>query len=457
MANTIPILVIRAGMTASPGRDAMQALIFPLLDQYTPEGFELHFCDDRTEDVPMSPTEDLIAISVETFAARRAYKLADHYRSLGKTVCLGGFHPSACPDEARLHADTILIGDAEDTWPELLKDYAAGRLKPRYQSSMNAPLTALTNRRSILKRRRYLPLGLLETSRGCRWNCDFCSIQAMYDGCLRVKPPEAITLELAQIPQKIIFISDDNLFRQDGSFEPLMNVLKASGKRWACQISMEALRSDENLRRLKESGCIMVLVGFESLSEASLAEMGKVQNRAPGKIRRSSAPESSQIQGYEELVRKVYSHGLMIYATFVVGYDHDGPETFDQLLEFALRMNFTIANFNPLIPMPGTALYKRLETQGRLLKPEWWVDPTYRYGETTFEPQAMSAEDLEQGCYRIRKAFYSKAGIKRRFRSNPLHRKPLGAFVFGVANRVSQVEIDRKQGRLLSPSTNTGS
>lgn len=451
MSDKHKVLVIRAGMTASPGRDAMQALIFPLLAQATPAPFELTCCDDRTETVPDNPEAGLIAISVETFAAGRAYQLADRYRAMGKTVCLGGFHPSTRPEEAAEHADTVIIGDAEDTWSELLQDYAADRLKERYVSSMQAPLTALTNRREILSGRRYLPLGMLETSRGCRWNCDFCSIHAMYGDCLRVKPPEEVELELLLIPQRLIFLCDDNLFRQDGSFEPLLEAMKASGKRWACQISMEALRSDENLRKLKEAGCILVLVGFESLNAESLAEMGKVQNKPAGKHRNGNAQED-QIRAYEAIVRRIYAHGLMIYATFVLGYDHDTPETFDTLLAFALRMNFTVANFNPLIPMPGTALYDRLKDQGRLLKPDWWIDPTYRYGETIYKPRNMTAEELEEGCYRIRKAFYSRAGIRSRFRHNPLHRKPLGAFVYTVANRVSHVEIKRKQGQTLASS-----
>ena len=450
MTDNIKVLAIRAGMSASPGRDAMQALIFPLLAQATPPGFDLSFSDDRTEKVPDNPEAALIAISVETFAARRAYQLADQYRAQGKTVCLGGFHPSACPDEASAHADTVIVGDAEDTWPQLLRDFAAGSLKPRYVSSMSAPLAALEGRREILKGRRYLPLGMLETSRGCRWNCDFCSIQAMYKGCLRAKPIADIAAELREIPQRILFLSDDNIFRQDGSFEPLLAALKASGKRWACQISMEALRSDENLRRLQDSGCILVLVGFESLNEGNLADMGKVQNRSPGKIRAESPAGSAQVLGYEDLVRRVYAHGLMIYATFVVGYDHDGPDTFDKMLDFALRMNFTVANFNPLIPMPGTALYERLEQEGRLLKPEWWIDPGYRYGETTFAPRGMTPKELEDGCFRIRSAFYSKEAIRRRFRGNPLHRKPLGAFVYQTANQISRLEIKRKQGQALS-------
>ena len=193
-----------------------------------------------------------------------------------------------------------------------------------------------------------------------------------------------------------------------------------------------------------------MLVGFESLNEASLSALGKVQNQSSGKLRQTLPATERQLATYETLVRRVYDHGLMIYATFVLGYDHDGPETFGELLDFATRMRFTVANFNPLIPMPDTELYRRLEREGRLLKPAWWVDPDYHYGETTFLPRGMTPQELEDGCFRLRQAFYSHRNISQRFRQNRLHHKPLNAFVYQVANQVSRLEIKRKQGQLLA-------
>lgn len=435
------ILIIRAGMTASSGQDAMEALIFPLIDQATPEGYAVDYVDDRTAPLPDPTPYDLIAISTETFAAGRAYHLATHYRSLGIKVVLGGFHPSICPDEALGYADSVIIGDVEDTWPRLLEDWTQHTLQKIYRSRMDQPLKPLIHRRRILKPHRSLPIGLIETSRGCHWACDFCSIHAMYPHSFRAKSPRDVARELQEIPQKIVFLCDDNLFRHDGSFEPLMDVLKQSGKRWACQISMEAVRDDDRLRLMKDSGCIMVLIGFESLQPENLNAMRKKANHP--------AERPDPRQDYEALVRRIYAHGLMIYATFVIGYPGDTEATFQELLDFANAMGFTLANFNPLIPMPGTPLYDRLEAEGKLTHPKWWCDPNYRYGQTTFAPEGMTAQALEDGCFRLRSAFYDPRAVRKRKRVNRLHRRPLQNFVYTLGNLVSRREILRKQGQNL--------
>lgn len=434
------ITVIKVSMFDGRCHDALKPPIFPILAQLTPEGTEMEFLDDRVEKLPQTLTSDIIALSFDTFSARRAYMLAKKYKTRDNIIVLGGFHASLLKEEAKAHGDVVIVGDAEDTWPRFIGDALNGKVKPEYISSRNSDFSPIDMNHPSFNGKKYLRLGLAQFSRGCRFGCDFCSIKAMYPGKVRQAEIGRVIDGLRAVKERLIFFVDDNIFVDEEAAINLCKALKPLNKRWACQISMDAAQNDKLLSLMKESGCIMVLMGFESLNRKNLERMNKSANIAVGE--------------YDRAVANIYKHGMLIYATFVLGYDEDTTESFQEILNFAMKHNFTVANFNPLIPIPGTPLYKRLEEEGRLIYDKWWLSEAYRYGDTAFLPRQLSPGELRDGCKSIRYRFYGARSILKRLFAGGIHLKPYSFFLFMAMNIISNREIHRKQGRHLGDLSN---
>ena len=428
------IAFIRLNMFEHISSDAMKPILFGIIRSLTPPQHQITFYDERVKKLPERIDADIIAFSVETFTAKRAYILAKKYRTKRNIIVMGGFHASVMPDEILHYADSVLIGDAEGTWGAFLRDCESGRPKQKYISDETAPFAPVRSQSdSSIYRHHYYGVGVCQISRGCKFNCDFCSIKTMYHG-VRRKPLKQVERELRAMKERIIFFADDNLFYDKRSAMALFRMLTPLKKRWACQISMDAARDDALLSAMKKAGCFLVLMGFESLNRESLAEMHKAANAAAD---------------YEAVIRNVYRHGLLIYGTFVLGCDGDRPDVFQRTLDFAVRNHIAVTNFNPLIPMPGTGVYRRMEQEGRLIRRKWWLSDTYRYGDTAFLPKHMTPEQLAAGCLRIRTEFYSLPCIFRRLRGSLRYMQPMSLLIFLLANLISGREIRRKQGQLL--------
>ncbi|MGJ3509990.1 B12-binding domain-containing radical SAM protein [Enemella sp. A6] len=427
------VAFVRPGMTRRPSADALQPLVFSVISAVTPDEVDITFHDGMVDEIPEIFEADAVAITVQTYTARHAYAIADRHRQRGIPVILGGYHPSACPEEAGEHADAVVIGDAEDTWPQVLADLAAGRLQPRYEADNHTDLAHAPCRTEPFRRRGYPPLGVVQFSRGCRYTCDFCSIHAFYGRGIRTKPLDVIVDEITARPEKQLFFVDDNLFADRQRARELFEALVPLRKRWVCQISMDIAEDAELLRLMRRAGCLMVLIGFESLDRDNLKQMRKGANLRAG--------------DYQRVIDTIKRAGLMIYGTFVIGYDHDTVDTAGAIREFATRHGFSIANFNPLTPMPGTELFDRLRDEGRLLHDRWWLDENYRYGEATYVPARMSPAELTASCRAARFGFYSRRGIARRALANAGTPMRLGLHL--AANTISRREIRAKQGELL--------
>lgn len=446
------IVFIKVNMMYSKGKDALKPLIFPIIEKLTPPGHELVFFDERIENLPETMDADIIALSVETFAAGRAYELSDKYKHDGNLIVMGGFHPTALPEEALEHADIIIRGDAEDSWEEMVnnltelfsdKDIQAPirehLTKRIYLSENKCRMSYVDNNAECFKGKKYLPLAMVQASRGCKFNCDFCSIKSLYPGQVRQKDIEDIVREIRESREKLLFFIDDNLFLNENSAKELFRAIKPLKKKWACQISLEIAFKDELLDMMYDSGCFMVLIGFESLNEQNLEIMNKSANL---RIMHESGPEAA--------IANIYRHKIMIYGMFVLGYDYDTPKSITETYEFAVRNNLAVANFNPLMILPGTALYDRMTKEGRMRFEKWWLDPEYRYGDAMYFPKSMLPEDLEKGCKNARFEFNTYRNIfKRMFGAKVNHRTPLNAMVFFAVNYISRVEIHRKQGESL--------
>lgn len=413
--------------------DAMKPILFGIIKNLTPKEFEMDFIDERAEKLPDTINSDIIAFSVETYTAKRAYILAEKYKTHDNIIVMGGFHPTVMPDEALKFADSVIIGDAEDTWGNFLSDCLMGVPKKRYISDESCLISSFDEDNSVYKHK-YYGIGVYQLSRGCKFNCDFCSIKTMYK-CVRRKPTDVIVNELKKSKEKIIFFADDNLFYNEKSSVELFRAIAPLKKKWACQISMDIAKNDMLLSEMKKAGCFLVLLGFETLNPDSLDKMNKTANKS--------------VTNYDDVIKKIYKHHILIYGTFVFGYDNDSTDIFEKTLEFAVKNHLAVTNFNPLIPMPGTMVYKRMEDEKRLIYKKWWLSDKYRYSETAYIPLNMTPKELQMGCLKIRTKFYSVGCIMKRLFANPVNFIPWNFIVFLLANFISRKEILTKQGQIL--------
>jgi radical SAM superfamily enzyme YgiQ (UPF0313 family) len=248
-----------------------------------------------------------------------------------------------------------------------------------------------------------------------------------------------VSEELAHLGGGHVFFTDDNLFTTPEYTEALFRALIPLKIRWSCQASLDIVGHPELLKLMAASGCTSVTIGFESLTRDNLRQMKKGWNRKQG--------------SYDDVVRILHDHGIMVYGTFVFGYDHDTVDTFDLCLDFVLRNRLFLTNFNPLVPTPGTSLIKRLRKEGRMLNDPWWLDPNYGYGEATFRPRGMSPEELEEGCWRLRSAVTTFGGITKRLTGSANRGSLYNLGLYLVTNVTSRREIRRKQGLKLGGSS----
>lgn len=432
----VKIAFIRPSMFGEKSKDAMIPLVFSIIKPLTPEDVDIEFYDERVEKLPKNIDADAIAMTVETFSAKRAYKLAEEYRKAGKKVIFGGFHPTMLPEEAKEFADSIMVGEAEDTWQDVIHDLKNNTLKDFYISNNDCDLSKIRYDNSVFKGKKYNKIGLIQFSRGCKFQCEFCSVHAFYKNSIRCKSISTIISEIKKMKEKFIFFIDDNLFSNEKAATELFEALIPLKKKWFCQISIDVAKNKDLLKLMKKSGCTLVLIGFESLNIENLKQMGKDAN-----IKNSD---------YQEVIKNIYDAGIMIYGTFVVGYDSDTKDSVNDLVNFAIKNKFAIANFNPLMPMPGTKLYDRLKLENKLTFDKWWLDENYSYGDAMLKPALLSESDLMNCCKEGRYKFNSYKNIFKRllnFKANCSCMTNIVLFL--LANLISRAEIYKKQGKKL--------
>jgi radical SAM superfamily enzyme YgiQ (UPF0313 family) len=421
----------------------MQPLSMAVLASLMPPEVEVRFYDDRLEEIPFDEPTDLVAMSVETFTALRAYKIARAFRARGVPVVLGGYHVTLLPEEAGREADAIVVGDAEPVWPQLLDDACRHRLQPVYRGLGRRVLRGIRPRREIFAGKRYQDITLVEFARGCNFTCDFCSITAFHGANQNHRPAREVAAEMEATGSRRFFIVDDNVVSQPAKVRELCRELIPLGIHWVGQASIHIARDESLLELMVRSGCRGVLIGMESLDPANLRAMGKGWNLAGG--------------GYAESLRRFREHGLAVYGTFVFGYDNDDRAVVQRSVDFAREQRLFLAAFNHLVPFPGTPLYERLRREGRLLTPEWWLDPNGRVGDVTFRPRKVSPEELEELCLDARRQFYGWGSIFERLRDRKANASSwLMLSVFLGLNLSAHYDIDLRHGLRLGAGRNEG-
>jgi radical SAM superfamily enzyme YgiQ (UPF0313 family) len=352
--------------------------------------------NENLERIDFADTPDLVGITTMTATAARAYEIADRYRELGAKVVLGGIHASMVPAEASEHADSVVVGEAETLWPQVVADADAGRLEPVYRAEgffdFKRPRFP---RREIADPNRYWFPNVLQTARGCPHNCSFCTVTLFNGRRTRMREVDHVLAEVESLPRngligrKLVAFLDDNIGAKPSRAKELFKALIPMKIMWGSQACVTFANDEELVALAAESGCRLLFIGFESLSPQALAEMRKCHN---------------EVARYENALRVFRRYGILVVGGFILGLDSDDESVFSNTLEFAVRNKMVLAQFGMLSPYPGTRVYRRLLGEGRV-EPKFWSDPLWE-SRAVFEPKNMSRETLCENMYRLGRSFY---------------------------------------------------
>lgn len=373
------------------------SLTLPQVAGATPAQHSIRIVDENYENIDFTNVSDidLIGITCLTMSAPRAYEIADRFREIKIPVVLGGNHSTALPHEAKQHADSVVVGEAEITWPQLLSDFERGQLKPFYVSKKAVPSESIPEPRRDLIRRKYYSDGLL-IKRGCPNRCEFCFITSHYRKEMR--PIENVLKEIAKISADRICIYDQNITWQMKYTKDLLKELKKFNKRWLANGTIDILgKNDDFLKLAKDAGFFYWYIGFESISQKSLNGINKKHNR---------------VEEFASAIKKIKSYGMVMVGSFIFGFDEDASDIFDNTLQALDDWNIYLAEFHILTPYPGTVLYSRLKKEGRILTEDW---SKYNTANVVFQPKNMTVNELFMGTRKIAKEFYTFPRIIKRF------------------------------------------
>lgn len=411
----------------------MEPLTIATLAGLTPPDIEIAYYDERVDPIDFAAPTDLAAITVETYTAKRAYEIAAEYHKRGVRTLLGGYHVTLLPDEAQMYADSILVGYAEPLWEQIVRDAEKNMLQRRYTQNKRQPYVYGMPRRDIFAGKPYFKLSCLETGRGCPLNCNFCSIAAATASTYNARSIDAIVTEIATLRNRYVFFVDDNFVGNLKHARELCREIAPLKIRWVGQGTLNMARDEKLLELMAESGCDGILIGFESLRHDTLQLMDKKLNVAMG--------------DYKQLINRLHQYGIGLYGTFIFGYDSESAADTVRTAEAAIDFGLFIAAFNHLLPFPGTPLYEQFRQAGKLTDEQWWLSPTFRFGDVPFHPKNITAQDLHMLCLDARRKFYSFSGIARRstnIKGNATTLKKAAMF-WGI-NGLLRKEIGQKDG-----------
>ncbi|QEM68436.1 B12-binding domain-containing radical SAM protein [Geobacter sp. FeAm09] len=353
----------------------------------TPPEWEVLLADEIHEDIPFDGTFDLVGITAMTHQAVRAYEIADRFRQRGIPVVLGGIHPTVLPDEALQHADAVVIGEAEPVWPQLLSDLRAGRMAPLYRSIPQGNLLDIPwSRRDFLGGRTYLTTQTIQASRGCPYDCPFCTVTPYFGRTFRYRDPDDILAELRSFDRKLTVFLDDNILGDPERAKPILRGMAGLGLRWGGQANLRFAEDPELVSLLAKSGCIGIFVGIESVA-------GPQANH----------PKTGSRFSQADLIKRVRDTGIVLEASMIFGFDDHDESVFETTVRYLEECAPSIPTFHILTPYPGTALFEQFDREGRMLHKEW---QHYDHNQVVFRPKLMTPEQLYKGWRAARREVY---------------------------------------------------
>ncbi len=427
----------RKGHSMYVDEGRMEPLQLGVLAALTPKDVDVKLYDDRCEAIPYDEKTDLVAITVETFTARRAYEICKEYQKRGVKVIMGGMHITLIPEEAAEISDSIITGDAESVWANMIEDARKGELKKRYDAPQCAvPQEGVLTRRDLFEGKGYLPITLLQFSRGCKYNCSFCASTAYFKGKQYCRPVDEVVKEIKAQRRKLLFFVDDNIVADRQKAKELFKALTPLKIKWVSQASMDMLEDDELMRLMVKSGCLGHVIGFESVNSENIKNMNKAAN-----VKHAD-------NMYKNEIENLRKYGLQTWAAFTVGHDADTVDSIKKTCEFAVKNKFTFAAFNILMPYPNTPLYEKMQNENRLLYGgKWWLNENYRFNYASYLPVNMTPDELTEVSFGCRASFNSKASIfKRALDLKTNMRTPYRFITYLIYNPLFRKEVFKKQG-----------
>ena len=380
-----------------------QQITMPYLAARVPPGWSVRHVDEEAEPIDWTAHADIVAITFHTPSAYHAYSIAARFRSRDICVALGGPHVTLMPEEAAGHADVVFVGEAEGLWEDFLRDFQNGSHRGVYRQTRTPSLDGIPGSRKTYFHRRDLTGGVLFATRGCPNRCDFCTIPVMYGNTLRRRPVSEVAAEYASFNGKVIIFWDDNIAADLEYAKDLFRAIAPYRKWWSSQASIHAGRDDEFLEAAARSGCKQLFLGLESISQQSMADVNKGFNK---------------VDEYFQVIERIHSHGIAVQVGMVFGFDSDTPEVFRDTLDFLEEAGVQNATFNILTPFPGTPLFRKLESEGRILTRDW-----RKYNsrdDVVFQPKQMSIAELLEGFRYANARFYSLRSVAKRLLRSPV-------------------------------------
>jgi radical SAM superfamily enzyme YgiQ (UPF0313 family) len=371
-----------------------------VLSALTPEGHEIDFVQCSFERLTEERIggSDLVGISCRTDSANHAYQLGDTCRKLGVPCVMGGIHPFIRPEEAKAHCDSVVLGEAENAWRAVLDDVKAGALKEFYRPRRPEPDEIQSPDLSVIRKYSYAIENVIETVRGCPFNCSFCSATLYSGRTYRYKPIDRVIQEIESWGNRssLALFADLNVASNFNQAKDLFRELRPYKLMWWGNASVDIGSDDELLRLMSESGCAYIGLGFESISEENLKEMNKRHNIK---------------YNYEDLIAKLHDHNIDVFGNFIFGLDGDTNDVFERTVEFAIRAGIDFPVFEILAPYPATKVYESLKEQGRLLSEDW---SRYTRSDVVFAPKNMTEKELIEGLFWSYRTAYSNKELTRR-------------------------------------------
>lgn len=399
----------------------------------TPPDWEVTVHDEKTGPVDLSQPTDLVGITSMTCTVNRAYEIAAAFRARGVPVIMGGLHTSSLPAEALTHADSVLVGEAEGLWPLALHDAETGALKPVYRHPDGPPsLDGLPQANWDLYRNKgYLPVHFVETTRGCPLDCEFCAVTTFFGGKFRNRPLADVLAELGAlrpfegfVMKNVVFFVDDNIVSNRAYTREFLTRIADLGIQWLGHASVNLASDPEMLQLCQRSGCLGVLIGFETLSPQTMQSIGR---------------KSRLRMDYLDAIEKIHDHGIGVDGSFVFGFDTDDESVFDRTVDFVIRAKIEVPYFSILTPYPGTRVYERLDREGRILNRDWSF---YDTGHVVIRPKLMTPDQLLEGYLRAFRAAYSQSSMAARLRGTTSCRHLFVPMNFGFRDGIEKLCLD---------------
>ena len=366
------------------------------LASITPKKHTVTVINERYTAIDFDQQYDLVNINYTTSTAPRAYEIADIFRKKGVPVVLSGLHASAVPEEAKQHADGVLLGRGEMNWLTLLHDAEQNKLQPLYQPEQYTKSTHIPP--TTIELPGFVITGAIEATRGCPYQCEFCPESNNPGGSqFFSRPVDDVVAEIQSLPQRTFMFYDASLTINPKYTKELFQKMKRLHKRFFCNGNADVLARDEELVELsKKAGCASWLIGFESFSQKTINAVGKKTNN---------------VEDYQKAVDNIHRHGMAVVGTFMFGFDTDTPDVFENTLHTMKELQIDVADFCIVTPFPGTPLFERLENEGRLFTKDW---SSYTMKKVVFQPKLMTSEELLRGVRKMYHEYYSISSTIRR-------------------------------------------